>query len=186
MRRVPFAIVAALAALFAAQPASACRMHVERQVEDIRYADVVVVGRITDYRIVRDMEFRRQMLANPDLSQNLRAIYEDPDKTLLGDYAEFNIAVSHVLKGEAPRKLTVTWSNSTFGIPASIPPAKLLIGLRRPDSPIPPLRGPSGTIVGPKDRTSLTVLQAPCSSAFIVDDATPDARAIRTLLASAE
>ncbi len=54
---------------------------------DVRYADVVVVGQITNYTILsgdRDM----------------------PGSIF--DYARFDIVVDEVLKGEAPRVVTVT------------------------------------------------------------------------------
>lgn len=75
---------------------------------DVNYADVVVVGRIANYRIVRDEAFRRRMLASPRLSADMRRIYEDPRQSLMSDYARFDIFVDEVLVGRTPRRLSVT------------------------------------------------------------------------------
>lgn len=57
-----------------------------------------------------------------------------------------------------------------------------LIALRRPASAIPPLRGPSATIMPSPDPNSLTLLQAPCSSAFLYEVGSEQARAVRRIL----
>src|ERR1043165_8936402 len=51
----------ACAAAFPA-PSRACITYVGPNFEDVRYADVVVIGRIANYRIIRDEAFRRRML----------------------------------------------------------------------------------------------------------------------------
>ena len=61
----------ALAIVTISQPTYACRSIAHFEIEDIRYADVVVVGQVSNYRIIRDLEFRRKMLANPNLSPEL-------------------------------------------------------------------------------------------------------------------
>jgi hypothetical protein len=157
-------------------------MYVRPNLEDVNYADVVVVGRISNYRIVRDEAFRRRMLASPRLSAEMRRIYEDRRQRLLPDHARFDILVDEVLVGRAPRRLSVTWDNSTFGEPDRMPAGSYLVALRRPASPIPPLRGPSATIMPNPDPNSLTLLQAPCSSAFIYEIGTEQARNVRRIL----
>lgn len=178
-----WAIAAAAASAFAFPTAShACRVYVRATLEDVRFADVVVVGRVSGYRIVRDEAFRRRMLASPRLSPDLRKIYSDPRETLLSDYARFEIRVEEVLAGSAPGRLSVTWDNSTFGEPDRMAPGPYLIALRRPTSARPPLRGPSATILPNPDPKALTLLQAPCSGAFIYEVGSEEARTIRNLL----
>ena len=172
------------AAVLGAAPAQACRMFVQPSLDDVRYADVVVVGRIDNYRIIRDEAFRRRMLASPNLPSDMRKIYEDPRQSLISDYARIDILVEEVLVGRTSDRTSATWSNSTFALPDQIAPGPYLIALRRPSSASPPLRGPSGTIVPSPDPHDLTLLQAPCSSAFIFEIESEQARRLRELVKS--
>lgn len=165
-------------------PANACMVAVEQDMNDLRYADVVVVGRIENYEIVRDMAFREKMLANPNLSEYLRKIYSDETQGLLGDYARFDVHVEEVLAGEVPERITATWDNSTFGEASSLSPNSLVIAFRRSASPMPPLRGPSATVLPNPDPKLLTVLQAPCSSAFIFNSSPEVIRQVKRILAT--
>jgi hypothetical protein len=179
-----FWVMAAAATAGLPAASHACRMYVSPTFEDVRFADVVVIGRVVNYRIVRDEAFRRRMLGSPHLTADMRRIYEDPKEGLLPDYARFEVQVEEVLVGRAPRKLSVTWDNSTFGEPDHMAAGPYLIALRRPASPVPPLRGPSGTIFPSPDPKALTLLQAPCSSAFIFGLGSQEARSVRKILDS--
>jgi len=169
-------------AVFLPGSAQACRLYVSPRLEDVSYADVVVIGRIADYRIIRDQAFRSRMLALPSLSADMRKMYEDPRQGLLPDYARFNIEVEQVLVGRAAPRLSVTWDNSTSGEPDRMEPGRYLIALRRLGSASPPLRGPSATILPSPDPNALTLLQAPCSGAFIYEAQSEQARTIRKIL----
>lgn len=180
--RSPFRwIIAATVAAFPGS-AHACRAFVSPNFEDVSYADVVVIGRVNNYRIIRDDAFRKRMLATPNLSAEMRKTYEDPKQGLLSDYARFDIEVEQVLVGEASSKLSITWDNSTFGEPDQMAAGRYLIALRRPSSASPPLRGPSATILPSPDPNALTLLQAPCSRAFIFDAESGEAQIIRKIL----
>jgi hypothetical protein len=180
--RILSALAAAASALTFPVDARACRIHVPPVLEDVRYAEVVVVGRISKYRIVRDEAFRRQMLASPRLSPDMRRYYEDPEGSLLTDYARFDVHVDEVLVGRPPRRLSVTWNNSTYGEPKQMAAGPYLIALRSPVSAGPPLRGPSVAIFASPDPTVPTLLQAPCSRAFIYEAQSEQAGAIRRIL----
>ncbi|MEP7008435.1 MAG: hypothetical protein ABI810_20820 [Sphingomonas bacterium] len=177
-------LIAALVLAYplASEPAHACWTQVPLVPDDIKYADVVVVGRIANYRFVRDEEFRRRMLANPALSPEMRKHYEDKDATLMGDYARFDVLVDQVLVGKPPRTISVTRYNSTFGTPKAIDPGLLLVALRKASSAMPPLRGPSATVWPNAEPDSMTVLQAPCSSPFMLPSMGDEARAVRAIL----
>lgn len=108
----------------------------------------------------------------------MRRIYEDPRRGLLPDYARFEVQVEKVFFGRAPRTVSVTWDNSTFGEPDQLASGPYLIALRRPGS----VRGPSGTVLPGPVREALTLLQAPCSRAFIYEVASEEARGVRRLL----
>jgi hypothetical protein len=176
-------VVAATASATALPAASqACRVNVPPTLEDVRFADVVVVGRVLNYRIVRDEAFRRRMLASPPITAELRRMYEDPRESLLPDYARFEVQVEEVLVGSPPSSFSVTWDNSTFAEPDQMGPGPYLIALHLPASAGRPLRGPSAAIFATPDPKTLTLLQASCSSPFIYEVASEQARTIRNLL----
>src|SRR4051812_10970272 len=103
------AVAAAASSAALSGSAHACRTFVAPTFEDVRYADVVVIGRINNYRIIRDEAFRKRMLKSPYLSAEMRKKYQDPKESLLPDYARFDIDVEEVLAGRAPARLTATW-----------------------------------------------------------------------------
>lgn len=180
MKRSLFAVAAVLA-LAASQPAVACRIYSPIDLQDVQYADVVLVGRISNYRIIRDEAFRRERLSRPNLSPEDRALYGGPT-SLLTDYARFEVEVVEVLHGKAPKRLSVTWDNSTFGEPDQMPAGPFLMALRHPSSAGPPLRGPSATFFPNAEPELPRLLQAPCSSPFLFESASVEANTVRWLL----
>lgn len=181
----PAAAVLALTSV--APPASACIIAIPVNLDDIKYADVVVVGRIVKYRIILDMEARKkrqEYLDNsPDLPASRRKSLES-QTGFLSDHARFDVIVDEVLVGEVPKTISVTWDNSTFSEPEAIPSGQFLIALRDPSSKMPPLRGPSATLSPNRELNRLTVLQAPCSGAFIFGKTSDQAEVIRQMLTS--
>ena len=169
----------------ASEPAHACMIFGGLDLNDIHYADVVVIGRISNYKIVIDTvvrQKRKEMLASsPDMPVELRKILTE-QTVFLSDYARFDVQVDEVLVGKAPKTLSVTWDNSTFGEPEKLSAGPFLIALRDPSSGLPPLRGPSATILSNPEPGSLTVLQAPCSKAFIFENSGEKADAVRQIL----
>lgn len=145
-----------LTLVLAGRPAHACMTMAPLELVDVKYADVVVEGRISDYKV-----------DNPDF---------------LSGYARFTILVDEVLVGSAPQTLTVTWDNSTFAEPGTMSAGPFVIALRDPRSGMPPLRGPSATSLPNPEPANLTVLQAPCSIAFIFPSESAEASAIRRLV----
>lgn len=166
-------------------PAQACMALAPLVVEDIKYADVVVIGRIANYTMVLDPVARENLKAladAPDAAPELRELYLK-ERSFLTDYVRFDVLVDEVLVGTASETLTVTWDNSTFSEPESLPSGPLLIALHDPSKGrMLPLRAPSTTIMPNPEPTALTVLQAPCSEAFIFEMASPEARASLRLL----
>ena len=149
--------VASLAALtLLSAPAEACMFHAPIELSDIKYAEVVVLGHISNYALA--------------------------DESSVFDYAKFDILIDEVLMGKAARTISVTWDNSTFEFPESMPSGQLLIASRDPRSGTLPLRGPSATIVPNPELDTLTVLQAPCSDPFIFASDSDEAREILKIL----
>jgi len=164
-------------------PALACRAHAPLNLGDVRFADAVVVGRISNYRIIRDEDARRrhEVARSRDLSLGSPERSEEQGG-FLSDYARFDVAVDETLAGGARKTLSVTWDNSTYGEPEAMPPGPYLIALRHPGSRLPPLRGPSVTILPNRQEGLLTVLQAPCARAFVFQAASAEAADVRRIL----
>lgn len=181
MQRSWCVALTALSFVLASEPVHACRVRALLDLNDVKYADVVLVGRVSNYQIVRDVEFRREKLADPKHPLDLLKTYEST-ASLMSDYARFDIQVNQVLTGKAPTRLAVTWDNSTFEIPEKMASGPFLIALRKPSSEIPPLRGPSATILPSREPGSMAVLQAPCSSPFIFESTSNEARTVRLIL----
>lgn len=192
MRNFLSAMMISLIIILVAQPASACMMMAGLRLSDIEYASVVVVGKITKYEIVRDMEFRRRYKEGLERSPDKTSEYwkreyaraTSETERFLNDYARFDVLVDDVLVGQASKVITVTWNNSTFGEPEKMKDGSYLIGLREPSSKSPPVRGPSATVLPAKEPESLIVLQAPCASAFIFEATSSEAQAVRNFLAT--
>jgi hypothetical protein len=187
MRNLLCGVAVALSVMLAAKPASACRGIAALELNDIKYASVVVIGRVTNYEIVQDNTARLQRwlaLAQFDLPWEYRKSGLQ-QKHFMSDYARFRVLVDQVLVGQPPKVITVTWDNSTFGEPETMKEGPYLIGLREPSSKIPPLRGPTATFLPSPEPNLLTVLQAPCAPAFILEATSAEAKSIKEMFGRA-
>lgn len=184
MRTYQYSVAVVLSAMLAVKPATACLEFADLELDDIKYASVVVIGKITDYEIVPDRAARLERwltLARFDLPWEYRKSGLE-QKHFMSDYARFKVIVDEVLVGKPPKIITTTWDNSTFGEPETMKAGPYLIGLREPGSKIPPLRGPTATILPSPEPNSMTVLQAPCAPAFILEASSAEAKTIRAML----
>ncbi len=130
----------------------ACSVMVGMDLRDLLYADAIVEGRVINYEII-----------------------DVGDVGPLPNYAVFTFIVDETIYGEYPNEngnfIRFTWDNSTFGEPADWDRSgSIVVGLRNSTSEIPPLRGPSATILRAPEQNVMTVLQAPCSLPFIFRD----------------
>jgi hypothetical protein len=156
MQIIRAAMMALLVSLGSVQSSSACVVFAGIDYQDIFQADLVVVGQVSNYRIVRPKNDKGRIIA---------------------EYARFDIRIREVVKAastDAPLSgdsITVTWDNSTFSEPDamySLPQSPgFLIALRHPSSDLPPVRGPSAFIAPTPEPEHFTVFQAPCAQAFI-------------------
>ena len=103
---------------------------------------MVVVGRISNYAIVRDPFWR---------------------------YAKFDVLIDGVLVGEAPDTLTVTWENSTFELPDSMRSGPFLIALRDLRPAIAAFKASGATLPPGPEPAPFLILQAPCSDPFMFE-----------------
>ena len=149
------------------RPAQACMTMALFEPRDVNVADVVVVGTVSQYRLAWTEAARKShtnLLADPAVPEDMKARMRETK----GDYAKFEVHVQKVLKGTAPKVFTVTWQNSTFRLPKQLEQSRYLIAARRTETRLPPLRGPSGVVFPDPEPGVLAILQAPCSSAFIL------------------
>lgn len=145
--------VVALAMTCASQPALACRVTNELNLPDVKDADLVVVGRISNYEVIRDN----------------------------GYYARFAVQVEEVLIGNAGESVAVRWDNSTFALPDEMGPGPFLIALRAPSSET--SASPTMPEISYRKPNLMTVLQAACSGGFIFEISSDEARVTRDILA---
>jgi len=180
MRFARLAFLFCLCLLASGLNAEACMMMAHRVMNDIKLADVVVIGSIRNYRIIEDTEIReRRKKQCAEKRIALKSLCKQ--QGFLSDYAQFEIEVETVLKGSPASMVTATWDNSTFGEPTRLGEEnqRFLVALRASGSNIPPLRGPSAFIAPNPDPELLAVLQAPCAPPFIFKfpgDAASDAK----------
>src|SRR4028118_1743160 len=102
----PFASSLLAAALAGPRTAMACRVAVEMDIRDVLLADVVVIGRIHDYRIAFDPEDRERYGAvreavveslGDDIPPEVREALLSGG--FISDYARFGIQADRVLVG---------------------------------------------------------------------------------------
>ena len=100
MMRHSIAAALALVTAFAAAPAQACAVHQPLDLRSALGADLVVIGRIGNYRVAA------------------------------GGNERFDVAVAEVLRGHAGRRVTVRYSGRMLGPPQSLPRRPVLVALR--------------------------------------------------------
>lgn len=142
------------------QPAIACRMVAPFHLEDLKQADTVFTGKLVRYQRISP--------GRPDT---------------LDDYGLLTVQVSKVFKGKVSGDVQLYWWNSTFGVPKTVDkPGTILIAAVAPDTKPLPLRGSSATVFGTRRPDLLQVMQAPCSSPFILSSSKSLEDNVRTIL----
>ena len=134
--------------------ANACLMDQPLNLDDIKYADAVVIGAIKDFHLVPDRH-----------------------------YARFQFVPNDVLKGEVGQEVAVAWANSTFVLPKTMPSGAYLIALKIPHSQHPTLGGPSAIFLPNPEPDLYTVLQASCADAFMFRVGSKEAELVKQKLA---
>lgn len=162
--------------------AFACFAPAPMELRDIINADLIIEGTVTRYEFVVTEETRRnkERLLARYKSQNEEERWEELKNKALVSYALLTIRVERVLTGNAPGEITITWKNSTFELPETLDASLQIFAIRDPRKGHPslPLRAPSGLILPAPEPDKLTLLQAPCSDAFMFDAGGDTGRAI--------
>lgn len=168
--------------LLPVDPAAACIVAKSRDMQDIVHADQVVIGRIVNYRIIRNETFRRRLLGYENLSEQDRKFYTSPDTTLMSDFARFDIVPERIIKGPEKESFDVSWYNSTFGIPATLSDGRYLVALSDMKQTSSPDSESRNHVADNSDAAPASVWQAPCASAFIISDDHPDFELAQSVL----
>ncbi len=185
--------VPVLAMALNAMPALACAGGpAPLRLDAISSADIVVIGRIENYRTFVDPARRQRRVEwfeaqrlRADLGQAPSHIEDASRATSVSrpDAAHFDVVVDEVLKGTAEQSLSVWWDPSAFGFPLSLPSGSVLIALRQNGAGSNPRLGfLASTDPGP-DPAALVVLRTPCADPFLFDSTGAEAATIRGLLA---
>lgn len=153
--RMLFSIGGALA-LLAPVAAQACIEFMESSLEDIRRADVILVGNMVSYEIVE-----RDSGHGYPLEEGL-----------------LTINVARAIKGSAPSTVRLVWPNSSFAFPPDMLGFQPAIyaatydqsGFRRTGSPAP-------------QSSQLYLFQPPCSGSFTLPHSAADEDVVRHVLA---
>jgi hypothetical protein len=176
-----YAPLASLMLLFiAGSPAAACAIAMPLKPTDVKYADVVVVGRLSNYRIVLDekaRQDRKTFLArlgergSPTFRETLKT-----QRTFLSDYAVFDVEVFQNIRGKVKPYITVMWQNSTFGEPAEMAEGPYMMALQTLKNAA--AQSSSATIPHP----SYILLQSPCAPPFLFEGASTAGAEVRRIL----
>lgn len=128
MRRLPAVLALGLTITAAPVPALACAVYSPLRPEAVRGADVVVVGRLSDYRREVSAESRRRFEA---WSREPRPAWmpAGPDPTPVRDLNTFTVDVERVVAGQAPARIRVDWPASNISPPETIEDGQYLIAL---------------------------------------------------------
>lgn len=184
-RVTAFCKLALLAAILwciaASDVAHACAKAGKFVPSEVKYSDLVVVGRITGYERVLDQEARRRMAAlsqsSPQLQTALTAV-----SRFQTDYTRFHIGVDQVLYGSAPATLNVTSDSGGLIRLEGLPKGQYLIALRKPAVRHAPLRGPNALLLATPEPDKPTILQDMCSPPFFLPADGKDAQAVRAYI----
>lgn len=177
MQRTGFAVSAVLSLFFATGSALACQLPQPLDLHLVDRATIVVIGRISNFQMVRNVAYRQAMLADPHLPKKFRKEYLGKNNTS-GDYARITIRVDQVLKGKAPITLSARWETPKFGAPETLAKGPLLIAL----SMTYPWPRPTNWRSNKRWGLSLAVLDVPCAGIFMFKARSPEADAVRAIL----
>jgi len=145
--------------------ANACAMVGTLNLDNVRYADIVVVGRLSNYRV--------------HLEQR------DSGTWRIG---MVDLRIEQVLKGEAPESISVAIDDRGRGLSPRLTDGPQLVAIRIADSGSP--RGPRsvwGQIIPITEVVSrFSVMEEPCEGPFILDAGSDDAITVVRSLKEAE
>jgi len=163
-------------------PAHACFGPLGLDLNDVRHADLVLVGRVQNYRIVRDERERqaiRRLSEDPVHSHLFKRDLEHVQRgdPMSGDYAKFDILVHRQLSGKSPPVLTVTL-NDPFRKFGDIAGRTYVFALLSLSSNSAPGSRDLRLYLVNREPDLPTVIIVPCSATFMFEVASPEGQAL--------
>lgn len=163
-------------------PVQACQGYEPTQLQEAQNADAVVIGRIYNYRIIRNDYFRKRELARNNLTQQKRKMYMDPKRVLGADYARFDVQVEKIISGKAAETITVTQIVTRIFKQDPKWTRRYLMALYRPFPVSPRTAGKNPERLTDPRFTTWYIPQPPCSGALMFHSESEEAKAIRKML----
>ncbi|MHA3915243.1 hypothetical protein [Halovulum sp. GXIMD14793] len=165
--------------------AVACSVAMPRQAKDVLGAELVVLGRLGNYRVLSGADALQQhkvMLETLplDIGSSLRQSFE-AERPNAARYASFDFEIDEALVGNAAGRISVVWYNSTFALPESLRPGSYLIALTGLT-----LEDQDQSVRIDPNSVPLPVLQLPCSSPFLFPSYTTEADEIFRIISVAK
>jgi hypothetical protein len=170
---VRFFLVILLMTFIPMNRAFACSMVAPRILEDVLYADIVVIGQIKSSARILPREHYVYCKLNKVFNAKKCA-----EKNYMTDYYRITISVGEVIIGLPARTLVFT---SAY-VPDKRSTISYLIALQSSNSKQLPLRGPSATIFPSPEPNIPRLLGAPCAPSFLIEGDKPDVTTIRQIL----
>lgn len=127
------------------RPSSACGFPAPFEIDDIKLADAIVIGRVSNYEV----------------RERYAALTIDVERAFEGEEYVTDPRLGY------GQQVSVSWQNSTFNLPEEITDERRIFALQQAGSESPPLRGPSAAIHGDPQGYEYTILQAPCAPPFM-------------------
>ncbi|GHC52038.1 hypothetical protein [Neogemmobacter tilapiae] len=164
-----FAAVAVGLSLFATQQAQACLVAGGVRFQYIQFADVVVIGKIENYRKI--MTVQTVVATTESL---------EVERSVQNEYVSFDILIQETLRGDAVGRISVVWKNDRRLDPASLAKGSKLIALIAPDSPGP---DPSEDVLPRVESELMSVIEPLCALPLILTVPSEDEQHVREMLA---
>ncbi|KQV19709.1 hypothetical protein ASC97_28995 [Rhizobium sp. Root1203] len=149
-----------MAVLVASSPAMACLVSKPLHPSDFTTAEIIIVGRVTNYEAVADpiATERTRRLLETSPSRRLRA---KDYKSI--SYGRLDLEIDDVLKGKLPAQFAIYWLPGTAGPSDTLAPGRYILGLGRVDTLS--THYENRLLLLPLD--ALTIGEKACAGAFI-------------------
>ena len=169
----------ALVGTSASAPAFACMAPAPFVFEDAKWADVVVVGHITNLRFILNQKERLEVLSIPDLKPRVRQAFRDPAR-IASDFAIFDFVVDKHLTGTSSSKISISTQIYNVGRTTLTEKESFLVAFNRITAGRPSL-DTVDTMSQPSGVGSLKIFKPSCAEPFVFPSMSNEAGEIRRI-----